>query len=57
MDLNYLLFRQQVALMRAETAAGPEARMAHAALARGYADRIRTAQAALDFPVAAATEG
>ncbi len=45
MDLNYLLFREQVALMRADSAAGPEARLAHRALARGYADRIRTVQA------------
>lgn len=40
MDLNYLLHRHQVSLMRAEIADGLEARHAHAGLARSYAERI-----------------
>lgn len=41
MDLNYLLSRHQVSLMRADSAASPEARFAHRALARAYAECIR----------------
>jgi hypothetical protein len=44
MDLNYLLSRHQVSLMRADAALCSEARYSHRALARGYADRIRELQ-------------
>jgi hypothetical protein len=44
MDLNYLFYRQQVSLMRANTAGCREARRAHLGLARGYGDAIRTLQ-------------
>jgi len=44
LDLNYLLHRHQVSLMRADTAAGTEARHAHAGLARTYATLIHTLQ-------------
>ena len=44
MDLNYLLHRHQISLLRADAAAGPEARRAHKDLARGYAERIRIFQ-------------
>jgi hypothetical protein len=47
MDLNYLLSRQQVSLVRADTAACPEARFAHRALAHAYAERIRVEQTTL----------
>lgn len=40
MDLNYLLHRHQVSLMRADSATGLEARHAHAGLARTYASLI-----------------
>jgi len=36
MDTNYLLKREQVSLMMAERAAGAEARLAHAGMAREY---------------------
>lgn len=42
MDLNHLLHRHQISLMRASAAASPEARHAHRGLAKGYAARIRT---------------
>lgn len=41
MDLNYLLSRHQIALMRATNASCAEARIAHRNMARGYAQRIR----------------
>lgn len=41
MDLNYLLSRHQIALMRAESASCAEAKIAHHGMARGYAERIR----------------
>ena len=44
MDLNYLLHRHQVSLMRAEAANSVESRYAHKALARGYAERIEQLQ-------------
>lgn len=44
MDLNYLFHRHQVSLMRAVSAAGPEARSAHRGLAVAYAGRIRSMQ-------------
>ena len=40
MDLNYLLHRHQVSLMRADAASSVEARHAHLGLAREYATRI-----------------
>jgi hypothetical protein len=49
MDLNQLLYRQQVSLMRADAAASPEARHSHRGLARGYAERIRALQADYTF--------
>jgi hypothetical protein len=57
MDLNYLLSRQQISLMRADAAASPEARVAHRSLARGYADRIRTVQVALGLSQPVLAEG
>ncbi|MDJ0278949.1 hypothetical protein QLH51_19360 [Sphingomonas sp. 2R-10] len=42
MDLNYLLHRHQVALMRVATAASPEAAHAHGGMARGYERRIES---------------
>ncbi len=44
MDLNYLLSRYQISMMRAEGAATREAAIAHRGLARGYAARIREMQ-------------
>lgn len=41
MDINYLLTREQVSIMRARAATGTEARLAHEGLARGYAARLR----------------
>lgn len=43
MDLNYLLFRQQVERSSAQSAACPEARAAHAKLAALYEARIELA--------------
>ena len=40
MDLNHLLHRHQISLMRADAATSPEARFSHRGLARGYAARI-----------------
>lgn len=40
MDLNYLLHRHQVALMRAASAMTREAACAHGGMARGYERRI-----------------
>lgn len=50
MDLNYLLHRHQVALMRAANAASREAACAHDGLAKGYAHRIATMRDLLDAP-------
>jgi hypothetical protein len=47
MDLNYLLHRHQVSLMRADATSCISARHSHRELARGYADRIRVLQRAL----------
>jgi hypothetical protein len=41
MDINYLLMREQISLMRAKSARSVEARRAHEGLARGYAARLR----------------
>jgi hypothetical protein len=37
LDLNYLLHREQISLMRARRAACGSSRASHAGLARGYA--------------------
>lgn len=47
MDLNYILRRHQLSLVACSTAASPEARSAHRAFAREYAQRIRNFQHAL----------
>ncbi len=47
MDLNYLLSRHQIALMRAQSAVTIEARHSHRGMASGYADAIRSVQASL----------
>lgn len=44
MDLNYLLSRHQISLMRADEAASCEVRHAHRGLAYAYATRIRELQ-------------
>lgn len=46
MDLNYLLSRHLVSLMRATSALSVEARHAHRAFAKHYAERIREFHAA-----------
>ncbi|WP_404334315.1 hypothetical protein AB2M62_12920 [Sphingomonas sp. MMS12-HWE2-04] len=53
MDLNYLLQRHQVSLIRADAAGSGEARIAHRGLANGYAERIRLLQARLGATFAA----
>lgn len=40
MDVNYLLHRQQVSLMRAQSSRSPQGRDAYEHLAQSYADRI-----------------
>lgn len=50
MDLNYLLHRHQVSLMRAEAAASLEGRRAHGDLAQGYAARIASLRLELGAP-------
>jgi len=45
MDLNYLLSRHQLALVRSTRAASSEARLAHRGLADGYARRVAELQA------------
>lgn len=53
MDLNYLLYREQVSLMRANGAACTEARHAHRALARAYrllVERLQTGLGAAAAP-------
>ena len=46
MDLNYLLSRHQIALMRAGAAPCVASRASHRAFAAGYAARIRELQQA-----------
>ena len=41
MDINYLLMREQISIMRAKAARSAEARIAHDGLARGYRARLR----------------
>lgn len=40
MDVNYLLHRQQMALIRARTSRSAEGRAAYEGLARGYSERV-----------------
>lgn len=47
MDLNYLLHRYQVSLIRALAAATAEARCAHHGLALGYRRRIAALRATM----------
>ena len=47
MDLNYLLYRHQVSLMRVQASDCQSARSAHRDLARGYAAQISTLRSAL----------
>ena len=44
MDLNYLFYRQQVSLMRADAAHCSASRLVHQSLASHYADRIGCAR-------------
>ena len=53
MDINYLLKREQISLVKAGSAKTVEARMAHAGLARGYGARLRQ----IAFPKTAAGIG
>ena len=46
MDLNYLLHRHQLSLMRGRFATSREARLTHGAMASGYAARIAALQQA-----------
>lgn len=56
MDLNYLLSRHQVSLVRSQNAASVEARFAHRMLAKSYAARIVAHQEALGAPGTALVE-
>ena len=47
MDLNYLLYRHQVSLMRAKSSDCLCASRSHRGLAKGYAERIRVLRSAL----------
>lgn len=40
MDVNYLLLRQQISLIRAQTSPSRQGRAAYECLAQGYADRV-----------------
>ena len=40
MDVNYLLHRQQVSLIRAQLSRSPKGKAAYEGLARGYTDQI-----------------
>ncbi len=40
MDVNYLLHRQQMSLIRAQTTRSQEGRDAYESLARSYGDRV-----------------
>ena len=39
-DVNYLLFRQQISLIRAQSSASLEGRMAYEGLAQSYNERV-----------------
>ncbi|QUT05301.1 hypothetical protein KFK14_20260 [Sphingobium phenoxybenzoativorans] len=41
LDVNYLLHRQQMSLLRAAIADSPESRAAHEGLAREYTAKVR----------------
>ncbi|MCR5869688.1 MULTISPECIES: hypothetical protein [unclassified Sphingomonas] len=47
MDLNYLLYRHQVSLMRAKASDCRCASRSHRGLAHGYAERIRVLRSAM----------
>lgn len=47
MDLNYLLYRHQVSLMRAKASDCLCASRSHRGLATGYAERIRVLRSAM----------
>ena len=51
MDINYLLKRQQISLMRAKPANSVEARAAHEGLARCYGEKLQQST----YPHAAVT--
>jgi hypothetical protein len=51
MDLNHLLHRYQISLMRADAARSVEARHAHRGLARQYAARIAETRQNADAPL------
>jgi hypothetical protein len=55
LDLNDLLYRHQLSLMRASNAASVEARCAHAGLARGYRRQVQALQARLGASMTLAT--
>jgi hypothetical protein len=55
LDLNQLFHRHQTSIMRASSAACPEARIAHDGLASGYAAQIASLQA--DFGVTSPFRG
>jgi hypothetical protein len=40
MDVNYLLHRQQMSLIRAQRSASPKGKAAYEGLAQGYLERI-----------------
>ncbi len=40
MDVNYLLHRQQMSLLRAQSSRSPKGKQAYEGLARGYEDQI-----------------
>lgn len=50
MDVNYLLYREQVSRMRAEQAKSAGARRSHRGLADGYAALIRDHRDGRDSP-------
>jgi hypothetical protein len=53
MDLNYLLSRHQISLMRAGAAQCVASRASHRAFAAGYAAQIRALQQAFGTPTPA----
>lgn len=50
MDLNHLYARHQMSMLRADAAAHPHARAAHAAMAADYALRIDRLRSRLGAP-------
>jgi hypothetical protein len=55
LDLNDLLYRHQISLMRASSAASVEAKCAHVGLARGYGREVQALQARLGAAMTLAT--